>query len=111
MAKMIAEVRSYSEALAYLDGKDSRKIGHNTWVENLDKCIAILYHRTYIVRYFPNGVVTLHDQGWQTVTTKQRLNCFIPSPWSVGQEKYEWFFWNHETQERSPYSDGCLVPS
>lgn len=84
------EVKNYQQAKDFLAGKKSRRIAHNTWVELRDAdTIALRYHATDVVTYKANGTVILTNGGWQTVTTKERLNAF--SPVSVYQRKYEWF--------------------
>jgi len=35
---------------------------------------AIRYHATDVATFYPDGAVTLHSNGWQTVTTRDRWN-------------------------------------
>lgn len=51
--------------------------------------IAVYYQGTAVVTYNPNGTVTLRSGGWETATTKQRINDF--SPFSVYQRDYTWY--------------------
>jgi hypothetical protein len=84
------EVKSFSQAMAFLGGKKRKKIAHNTYVEvRSGDEIALRYHETDVVRYKANGAVILNNGGWKTVTTKERLGAF--SSVSIYQRKYEWF--------------------
>ena len=91
MAKMKATPRTYAQAAEYLAGRDSVKLGNNTWLVRLD-CdrIAVRLHDTYIVQFWPDGRVTLHTGGYYSVTTKERLNQFITG--RVYAHKYAWYY-------------------
>ena len=83
-------MRNFNDAIAKLNGRDSRKVDNNTYLERLSPDeIGVRLHNTYVVRYFRNGSVTIHSGGWHTVTTKDRINSYSPA--SVTQRKYEWF--------------------
>jgi len=82
-------MQSYTDAKAFLDGgrdKTSRPIANNTRVESRDGGkIAVKYHATDVVTYFPDGRVRLNTGGWFTYTTKDRLNRFSPARvWADG---------------------------
>lgn len=71
----IETFKSYADALAFLDGKASVKIGHNTTLENgNDGSVGIRYHDTVIVRYRADGSVTFNTDGWGTMTTLGRMD-------------------------------------
>ena len=110
MAKMKADVRSYGEAQDYLQGEDSKEIGHNTWVHRTDEFIGIMLQSTYVVRYYPDGKATLHTGGWSTVTTKQRINCFIPHPYCLYQRNWNWYLWDRDTDKTIGFREGMEVP-
>lgn len=63
---------------AYNDGR--HKLAHNTYVVYRSDmgAYSVKYHNTYILTFYPpeNGMehVALDTNGWQTVTTKRRLN-------------------------------------
>ncbi len=83
------EIATYEEARTFLSGgrsKDSRPIANNTRVETRDgDAIAVLYHSTDVVTYYPDGRVRLLDGGYQSYTTKDRFNRFSPMQvWSEG---------------------------
>jgi hypothetical protein len=90
--------------------KTARKIGNNTLRYQLtDGSWCIQLHDTVIVRQYPDGDVELNSGGWQTVTTKSRMNEYMDIPgMSVWQTKGQWFVgnWNGTSV---PYHDGILV--
>lgn len=84
---------THAEAVGMVRGKNnrtSRKIGNNTraYIE-YDGSVSIELHSTKVVVLYPNGLVKLQTGGWQTSTTKDRINQY--SPVRVYQRNYEWF--------------------
>jgi hypothetical protein len=66
---------NYVEAAEKLGSRDSRKVGNNTYLERLDdETIGLRLHSTYVVKFHSDESVTLDSGGWQTVTTKERMN-------------------------------------
>ena len=76
---------------------------NNTWVDRIEygeggtspggqKVSGLAYgirlHNTYVVIYHESGRVELRSGGWETVTTKDRMNSF--SPFRVGSNGGEW---------------------
>lgn len=59
--------------------------------------------------------VTLHDGGWQSVTTKSRLNAIMSEHCLPGegvfQEKWEWFcrLWNGTEHFTVPFRSGMRL--
>jgi hypothetical protein len=84
---------NYAEAVKMVRGKtnrESRKVGNNTYARILENGdVAIRLHNTDVVTINPDNIVTLKTGGWQTSTTKDRINQY--SPVRVYQEKYQWF--------------------
>ena len=110
-AKLACRYTDFNDLVEYLGGKSSKKIGHNTFVEQIDEfTIGIKYHRTYIVKMDPTGVLTVSTGGWETSTTKERLNQFLGCRnVRIFQKKGEWYIVG--TNETLPYQDGMLVLS
>lgn len=74
-AATIKTFKSYADALAFLDGRNRVKIGHNTELVNDNAgTIGIRYHATVIVAYKENGTVTFNTGGWDTMTTFGRMD-------------------------------------
>lgn len=80
-----------------------------TTVSNSDGVTRIVYHRTTVVRFDADDI-TLQDGGWQTVTTKRRMNQaseYFNLDFHVYQENFVWFvLWKGETLE---YHDGMTL--
>jgi hypothetical protein len=71
--------------------KSSKKIGNNTFeVLYTDGSRAIRLHKTDIVTFI-DGLIILDTNGWETVTTKARMNHYIPSGGYVYQRNYCWY--------------------
>ena len=87
--------RNFMDALDILNGKSQVKIGHNTYMriehnEGLAE-IKIRLHDTDVVTFTEDFNIILDDGGWQTVTTKERINRYLPSGWKLYQKDYQWF--------------------
>lgn len=103
---------NYQNALEKLGKRDSRKIDNNTYLQKRgeDK-IAIKLHATDIVVFSPDATV-LNSGGWQTVTTKDRMNKFVPG--RVFSDRGIWYYsasgkWN--PQESVAFADGLTIHS
>ena len=102
---------THSEAVSMVRGKrnaDRRKVGNNTYAEILhDGTVAIKLHNTYVVKINTNGTYTLNSGGWQTITTKDRINQYSPRYVYVYQKNFEWFV---KINDKSyPFMDGMVV--
>lgn len=100
---------THSEAVRMVRGKtnrDSRKVGNNTYAEILhDGSVGIMLHSTYVVKIHEDNTYTLNSGGWQTLTTKDRINQY--SPRYVYQKNFEWFV---KINDKSyPFMDGMVV--
>lgn len=100
---------NHSQAITMVRGKrnaNRRKVGNNTYAEILsDNTVAIKLHNTYVVKINPNGTYTLNSGGWQTSTTKDRINQY--SPVRVYQRKFEWYI--SLNGKEYPFMDGMVV--
>jgi len=100
---------THSEAVTMVRGKrnaNRRKVGNNTYAEILhDNSVGIMLHSTYVVKIHPDDTYTLQTGGWQTVTTKDRINQY--SPVRVYQRKYEWFV--KVNGREYPFMEGMVV--
>lgn len=93
---------SYDEAEEFLDGRDSRRIGSNTWIESYHGAYALRLHDTRVVLYNDDGSLTLRSGGWQTSTTKDRLSQVLRRrDLTIFQERGQWYVakagdWNRD---------------
>ena len=70
--------------------KSAKKIGNNTFeVIYKDGCKAIRLHRTDVVTFRRDGSCVLNSDGWETITTKDRMNKYAPV--IVYQVDYIWY--------------------
>lgn len=113
-AKSRYSIHSYFSAqTAYHDahrGRGKGKIANNTWIEtNVEGGggYSIILHRTPIVTYHPDGGITLRTGGFETVTTKARMNEVLPQYVRVSQEAREWYVYVHG--ERRKFFDGMRI--
>lgn len=100
---------NHCEAVKMVRGKrnaERRKVGNNTYAEILhDGSVGIMLHSTYVVKIHPDNTRTLNSGGWQTLTTKDRINQY--SPVRVYQRKFEWFV--KINNKEYPFMDGMVV--
>ena len=69
---------------------------------------AVRYHDTNIVEFTPD-TITLNSGGWQTATTKRRMNetasAYGLDFW-VSQEDFKWWVSVGPDRKPIPFSDG-----
>ena len=82
-------VQTFSEAAAALGNRDRLKVANNTYLNRRGDDIAVTFHDTDVVTYHPSGSVTLSTGGYQSMTTKERLNRFTHC--SVQSVKGRWW--------------------
>lgn len=103
-------IRTWAEAHAYLGPKSDRPLtGRATRIQRRDNNeIAIHYQNTDVVTYRLNGTCVLNSDGWQTVTTKERMNTYSPA--TVYQTKSRWYVGRDwQGQVKSAYYDGMVI--
>lgn len=89
---------SFDGLMRFLNGREEKKLGNNTWVlktedwrNGLD-AVAVKYHDTNILLINSGGVTTINNGGWDTNTTKDRLNQFLRCKGIyISQKKYQWY--------------------
>jgi len=105
---------NYKTADKLLQGRNysSRKVGNNTYLKRREDHIAVLLHATDIISYYPDGRIVLNSGGWQTVTTKARMNEHLDDFW-VWQEKRIWYVsprgQGYNKQVAFLYKDGLTI--
>lgn len=84
---------THSEAVQMVKGisyRTRRKVGNNTYAEILhDGSVGITLHKTRVVTIHADGKYTLRNGGWNTVTTKDRINKYAPV--RVYQRDFQWY--------------------
>ncbi len=92
-------------------------VANNTLeISYADGTVAIRFHNTDVVVFHTDGSVTLDSGGWRTPATKDRINQYIPAPWTLSQENKIWFvsrsraYDKHaQCPERFVFADGITI--
>lgn len=83
---MLTCPKNYYQARNMLNGRGSRKVGHNTYIVDRGNAVSIRYHNTDVVTFHADGTATLRNGGWNTLTTRKRFKaCGFPAYTSKGQ--------------------------
>ena len=103
---------SYEEIKRIVDNakKPLVKIGNNTWLLKTNKGYGIKYHNTVIIEILPHDLYVLNVNGWETSTTKQRMNQLLPV--YIYSEKGVWYFnksGDRNKKNRVAYEDGMII--
>lgn len=89
-------------------GIDSKKVANNTYARlDSNGAIVIRYHDTDVVTLFYDGAIRLDSGGWKTLTTKERLNWFLPYSIRVYQESGIWYL--SDNKEVYLFEDGLTI--
>ena len=59
------------------------------------------------MRFHKDGTLHVTSGGWRTVTTKNRINRYLPSGFYVRQEAYVWYI--EAPDGRTEFEDGHLI--
>jgi hypothetical protein len=100
---------NYREALSLIKGRPSKKLDGNTYLVrvNTDK-LAVRLHQTNILTYEPSGRIRLDSGGWQTSTTKDRLNHYLPYGFRIQQISNVWYLIDNKGKKYL-FSDGIVI--
>lgn len=116
-ARLKADIRSYADAKNFMRGAERVRIAHNTFLavniferpEERDT-ISVILHNTAIVRFHSDGRITLNSGGYQTATTKDRINKFLPPGYSLYQQHGQWWIEPRGHKEsRVKFYDGMVL--
>ena len=100
----------YGRAIAWLNAprrKDRTRIGHETYLSRTQEGVALEYRESFIVTYRPNGDLWFHNRGYQTRTTKDRYNRFLPPNFWVYEHDKLWFL--QTPSGTRPFRNGMVV--
>ena len=107
-------MNSYQDAKTLLDlrkrqGHPRAKLHKNVYLEQRGDAIAVKYHDTDIVVYYPDGKIKLSNGGWKTVSTKQNISTY--SPYSVYQRKGVWYIVTIPNAGARKFVNGMILPT
>lgn len=101
-------MREWSEWTCYARKmlKRKRKYGNNTWLyavsgpdypKSIDEVgdIGLRYHNTTIITWLKNGDIKVTMGGWDTVSTRARLNEYGIGVWRLNGYAYLWWMGEH----------------
>jgi len=78
---------------AFVNGYDKKL--NNTEVATTDRSVAMYLHGNLIARLdVPTNTLTIKDSGWESVTTKERLNGLLSRlapDYGIVQNNHEWY--------------------
>jgi hypothetical protein len=113
--------RQYADLDAKLTGRcsQSRKVANNTYLHRVGDDIAVRLHDTDVVTFHADGTATLNTGGWFTMTTKERINRYLPGGIRLESNRGRWFLiytghWDGEHYVKSerpavPFTDGIVL--
>ena len=87
--------------------------GSNTTVITENDISTVMLHGNHIATYYHNTKeLALFDGGWQSNTTKSRLNalCYeFATGFSVFQKNWNWFVSDFQGKTKKDFVDGITV--
>ena len=102
---LYSELKSLFESCR--DKSKGKPIGNNTYVVKTDRGFGIMYHATVIFDVNKRNRAVLNNGGWESVTTKARLNEYLPSGYYISQSKHVWYLLIDGKKEK--YQNGFAV--
>lgn len=85
-------MRSREELYKFLGKRESRSTKQvATKVIKTECGIGIQYHSTVVVEYLDSEGIVLNTGGYETNTTKARMNQYLPYNISIKQSNFNWF--------------------
>lgn len=110
------KVHPYALNLIPANRQSKRLSGVATTARRLDNGgVAIKYHNTDVITYGPDGSITVNTGGYRTVTTKTRINEYLPRGYpNLYQSAGVWYWYDgsdiyvgtREKATRIPFNDG-----
>jgi hypothetical protein len=105
-------MNAHSRLLAEMNNRSQKKIANNTYARKDDNngTIVVKLHDTDIVTVTPDGTVTLDSNGWQTLTTRERMNRYLGDTAHIYQERGIWYVTVHgDWSNPVVYADGMTI--
>ena len=74
-------------------------------------CISRVYLHGNKIAEIGETFIKLYDGGWQSVTTKSRLNAILREHGggSIYQKNFEWFVYDPTTQRSEEFASGMTL--
>ena len=108
----LSQITNYSDhpsehAQKLLNGKNHRVIANNTKMWGSGGYARVELHGHSIIQIQPYVGVQLYSCGYRTVTTKDRMNRFLPNGTRVFQKDHVWYLTDYLGTRR--FHDGIKV--
>lgn len=110
--------KTYEEVVALFTARSPlvKTVGNNTQLHRDStepgEPVSLRLHITDIITWYPDGRIVLNSGRWRTMTTKARINAWLPGRWSLYADKGEWFLstgdW-HSDDARYEFADGMTL--
>lgn len=84
--------------------------GGATMLHPLGGAYALRYHHTDVVTAYPDGKVVLNSGGYRTLTTKERINRYMPEGCKLINKRGKWVVSMPNGQEVDFYDGMSLGP-
>ena len=97
--------QQYKKAKTF-NGEKRKKLSNHTYLlqDGEDYCVKL--HDTIIIRIRPDNSIILNSNGWQTPTTKERINNFTPTGIGISQQDKVWYL-----DDGNEFFDGIIIAS
>lgn len=103
------KLKDYKSADQVLGSKTSKVIGNNTELRRKSNGrITVLLHDNRIITYYPDNVTELFAAGYRSNTTKDRLNRYTPSQYSINQRSGTWYLFKNG-ERKSKFFNGMKL--
>ena len=101
---------TYVDLLDTLKKRTTKKLLNHTYaVRRENGRIAVRLHNTDVVTFDPNGDVMIDTGGWKTVTTKSRMNQYLPHPLRVYARDFNWYVSCGDKASEVEFEDGMVL--
>lgn len=106
----------YKSVIEKLNGRESKKVMHNTYLQwrteesstgERGRAVALKYHNTDVITWHADGRIVVDVDGWQTPTTKLRLNEFLPAGFRAYSDRGVWYISTPEFDEPRTRTFSC----
>lgn len=103
---------NYKEADKLLGKRETTKLCYCTILSRRqDNSIELIYHNTAILTFHPNNTTTIDCKLWKSVSTKRRLNAYLPHNIKIYTFNGEWHLYKNNSWLPIPYFNGVVIGS
>lgn len=104
----------YDDCIEFIQSgrdKSARKVENNTSIHLHETgIISVQFHFTKIAAIYQDGKIILNSGGYQTYTTKDRLNKVIDHlPFRIYQKNGIWYLWNYKNKSEWVFQNGLTI--